>query len=561
MTYGLIAALAWGISTIAAAWAARRVGTYTALLVSQLVGAGFLGLLAVMMRPSLAGLDGLALPGLAGAGLLGLLGWLTYYKALEDGPVGVVGAIAATYGGVVAVLAVLVLGERLGLSGEAGVILAVGGVVLAAARSSGGLAAGGIARWGILLALVSAATYGVGSFLLGGFSAQVGWLAAALVAYGSSVTALVLVLPFRRAGGRAGGAAPPPELRQSATCDGEPDTASGRGRPGYRPGLGWAAAAGLTEAVALAAFSRGGQAGQVAVTAAVSSLYPVIPLAAGRVVFHERLRWRQVLGVACIIAGLVMISLGQEAMGTMLARGEQVIRAPLLFVSVVLSLAGIVAIVVQVLRGKARPQPASWGLRARAGLLKAHGDLDGAEQILRDLAGAGDSYAARELAGLLEDRGDPDQAEQILRNLAGAGDKHAARELARLLAGRGDPDQAEQILRNLASAGDKHAARELARLLAGRGDPDQAEQILRNLASAGDKHAARELARLLAGRGDPDQAEQILRDLASAGDSYAARELARLLAGRGDPDQAEQILRARADHEHAALQLATLGPG
>ena len=56
-----------------------------------------------------------------------------------------------------------------------------------------------------------------------------------------------------------------------------------------------------------------------------------------------------------------MISLGQEAMGTMLARGEQVIRAPLLFVSVVLSLAGIVAIVVQVLRGKARPQQASGG--------------------------------------------------------------------------------------------------------------------------------------------------------------------------------------------------------
>ena len=143
MTYGLIAALAWGISTIAAAWAARRVGTYMALLVSQLLGAGFLGLLALMMRPSLAGLDGLTLPGLAGAGLLGLLGWLTYYKALEDGPVGVVSAIAATYGGVAAVLAVLVLGERLGLSGGAGVILAVGGVGLAAARSCGGLAAGG----------------------------------------------------------------------------------------------------------------------------------------------------------------------------------------------------------------------------------------------------------------------------------------------------------------------------------------------------------------------------------------------------------------------------------
>jgi drug/metabolite transporter (DMT)-like permease len=465
VTYGLIAALAWGVSTIAAAWAARRAGTYMALLVSQLVGAGCLGLLAVMMRPSLAGVHGLTLLGLVSAGLLGLLGWLTYYKALQDGPVGVVSAIAATYGGVAAVLAVLVLGERLGLSGGAGVILAVGGVVLAAARSSGGLAAGEMARSGILLALVSAAAYGAGSFLLGGFSAQVGWLAAALVAYGSSLAALVLVLPFRRADdGRLGRAAPPPDLRQSATGDGEPDTASGRSRPGYPPGLGWAAAAGLTEAVALAAFSRGGQAGQVAVTAAVSSLYPIIPLAAGRVMFHERLRWRQVLGVACIVAGLVMISLGQEAMGTMLARGEQVIRAPLVFVSVILSLAGIVPIVVWVLRGKAKPQPVSWPLRARAGLLKAHGDLDQAGQILRDLADAGDRYAARELAGLLEDRGDPDQAGQILRDLTDAGDRYAARELARLPQARADLDG--QRARD--GTGDGQTADRLAGLLEAR---------------------------------------------------------------------------------------------
>ena len=474
VTYGLVAALAWGISTIAAAWAARRVGTYLALLVSQLLGAGLLGLLAVMMRPSLAGLDGRTLLGLVGAGLLSLLGWLTYYKALEGGPVGVVSAITATYGGVTAVLAVLVLGERLGLSGEAGVILAVGGVGLAAARSSSGPAAESVARSGILLALVSAATYGVGSFLLGGFSAQVGWLAAALVSYGSSLAALVLVLPFRRAGnGQPRAAAPPPDLWQSANCDGEPDTASGRQRPGYLTGLGCAAAAGLTEAVALAALSRGGQAGQVAVTSAVSSLYPIIPLAAGLVVFHERLRLRQVLGVAWIVVGLVMISLGKKAMGTMLAHGEEVMRAPVVSVIVILSLAGTVPIVVKVLSGKPKPQPVSWGLRARvdagdehaalqlAGLLKARGDLDGAEQILRARSHAGDRYAARELAGLLEDRGDLDGAEQILRARAHAGDRYAARELAGVLGRRGDMAGAEQVSRNR-TGHDEHLAFQLA---------------------------------------------------------------------------------------------------
>ncbi len=72
----------------------------------------------------------------------------------------------------------------------------------------------------------------------------------------------------------------------------------------------WAAAAGLTDVVGLLAFSRGGQAGQVAVTAAVSSVYPVIPLVAGILLFGEQLTRRQVAGVAGIISGLVLIGLG-----------------------------------------------------------------------------------------------------------------------------------------------------------------------------------------------------------------------------------------------------------
>jgi drug/metabolite transporter (DMT)-like permease len=410
MSYGLIAALAWGISTIAATQATRRVGTYTALLVSQLLGAGCLGLLAVVMRPPLAGLHGLTLAGLAAAGLFSLAGWATYYLALEAGPVGVVSAVAASYGGIAAVLAVLVLGEHLGRAGGAGVILVVAGVGLAVAQVSSGSGAAG-QRSGIMLALLSAATYGVFSFLLGGFSAHVGWLAAALATYGSSVAALLAGLPFRRArnrrarraaprdqvtagivpwpgpapvhhdlaGGdwpeparpagdcRPGRAAPAGYVVPSANGSSARGLASRPQEPGYRSGLGWAAAAGLTEAVALAVFSRGGEAGLVALTAAVASLYPVIPLAAGVVLFRERLRWRQVLGVACIVAGLVMISLGKDAMGMMLAPGQAAMARPLVAVSGILGLAAAVPMTVRVTRGKTRPQPASWG--SRAGLM------------------------------------------------------------------------------------------------------------------------------------------------------------------------------------------------
>jgi uncharacterized membrane protein len=69
-------------------------------------------------------------------------------------------------------------------------------------------------------------------------------------------------------------------------------------------------AAGLTDVVGLLAFSRGGQAGQVAVTAAVSGVYPAIPLLAGLAMSGERLSRRQLLGVTLITAGLILIGLG-----------------------------------------------------------------------------------------------------------------------------------------------------------------------------------------------------------------------------------------------------------
>jgi drug/metabolite transporter (DMT)-like permease len=303
VVYGLIAALGWGASAIAATNAARRTGTYIAVLSSQGTGAVVLVLLAVFLHPPLGAIDAPTALGLVGAGLLGLAGYLAFYRALEyGGAVGLVSAISASYGGITTLLAVIVLGEHLGGFGAAGVMLAVAGVAIASARTPSaaetppievaepivGIAPGpsstrGLSRAGIPLALASAVTYGIGAFLLGDYSAREGALGSVLVAHGSSVTALLLALPLlsRR------------KARRASTS-----------------GVIWATAAGLTDAVGLLAFSRGGQSGQVALTAAVSSVFPAIPLVAGLVMFGERLGPRQLLGVTLIIAGLVMIGLG-----------------------------------------------------------------------------------------------------------------------------------------------------------------------------------------------------------------------------------------------------------
>ncbi len=297
MIYGFIAAAGWGMSTIAAAKAARRAGTYIAILLSQVLGAAALTATAVAARAPVMSLGAVTLAGLALAGLLQLAGWATYYRALEAGPVGMVSTVAASYAGITAVLAVTVAREQIGSVGGGGVALAVAGVTIAAASSgepaasgAGGQAPAGRARHraarrrcgGIPLAITSAATYGTGAFLLGRYSPNAGWLASSLVAYATSVAALTVALPF--------------------TC---------RVRALWRSttALGWAAAAGLAEAAALLAFARGGQQGEMAVTAAVSSLYPLIPLAAGLLLFREHLTRRQVLGAGCIISGLVLIGL------------------------------------------------------------------------------------------------------------------------------------------------------------------------------------------------------------------------------------------------------------
>jgi drug/metabolite transporter (DMT)-like permease len=304
VVYGLIAALGWGASAVAATNAARRTGTYIAVLSSQGTGVVVLVLLAVFLHPPLDAINAPTALGLIGAGLLGLAGYLTFYRALEyGGAVGLVSAISASYGGITALLAVLVLGEHLSGFGAAGVVLAVVGVAMASARTPSaaetpsiaaaepivGIAPGpsstrGLSRAGVPLALASALTYGIGAFLLGDYSARVGALGSALVAHGSSITALLLAMPLLLGRGKA---------RRTSTS-----------------GIIWATAAGLTDVVGLLAFSRGGQSGQVALTAAVSSVFPAIPLVAGLVMFGERLgRW-QLLGVTLITAGLVMLGLG-----------------------------------------------------------------------------------------------------------------------------------------------------------------------------------------------------------------------------------------------------------
>ena len=180
--------------------------------------------------------------------------------------------------------------------GSAGVALAVVGVMFGGRSDTGGgepvsMSAGeplvGMAPTptttrpehepDIPFALISAASYGVGGFLLGDFSGRVGWLPATLITRLAALLVLAAIVPFL---------ARPSRWR------------------GTGSGVAWAVAAGLTDIVGVMAFAAEVRPDGSRSPPPCRAVYPVIPLAAGLALFDERLGRRQVLGVVLIIVGL-----------------------------------------------------------------------------------------------------------------------------------------------------------------------------------------------------------------------------------------------------------------
>jgi drug/metabolite transporter (DMT)-like permease len=338
MSYGLLCALSWGISTLLAAVAARRIGALRTLVIGEAAAlAGYL---------TLFGLGDFSLRGVGNtawllvlAGVIAVTGYLAMYRGLESGHVGLVSAITACYGGVIAVLSVVLLGEQLTAAATAGIAATVVGVMLAVLRRTPAPAPapavpapaapapsapapsapapapapapasdpapamimyrnGQIAPQtvhdhesrpvaapavGAAFGLAAALCYGVGGFMIGRYTRDFGWLVPVVVARGGAMVLLLglLATPLR---GSAG--------------------------PRRGPGIPWALAAGLTDAAGLIFFARGDQVGLVAVTAAVSSAYPVIPLIGGLLLFRERMAGQQIGGTILILVGLVLLGLG-----------------------------------------------------------------------------------------------------------------------------------------------------------------------------------------------------------------------------------------------------------
>jgi drug/metabolite transporter (DMT)-like permease len=277
---GTLAALAWGLADVAVTYLSRRGGFFKTLLLTHLFGVGLLVVVALALD-HLPGASAAQLLALAALGPVAVAAYAGFYRSLELGPIAIVSPIVSANGAIVVLLAVLVLGESLTTLQALGCFLVLGFIVLAAREPHADGAQGdGI---GIRLALVASAAFGIYLFGLAAMSEELGWLVPILVvrsvALGLLAAVAVAWLPRSRG-------------------------------PLGRVGLLGCLGAGLLDASGYLAFNRGGEIGEVAITSAAAAAYPVIPILVGLFALRERIAWHQLVGVAGVLCGMVVLSLG-----------------------------------------------------------------------------------------------------------------------------------------------------------------------------------------------------------------------------------------------------------
>jgi drug/metabolite transporter (DMT)-like permease len=271
---GLGAALCWATGMLCAARASRLIGARSVLTWVMLVGFVITAPVAVVSGiPS--GLHATELTWIALAGVGNVAGLLLSYEAMRRGKVSIVAPVSSTEGAITALLAVAT-GEALGVSSAILLGLTAVGVVLASLTASDD-AGGGHPIEATLLAGVAACSFGVGLFATARVSNALPlvWAVIPPRLVGVAVVALPLLVARRARIERAA----VPLVLTSGVC----------------------------EVAGFAAYSLGAR-HSVAVSAVLASQFAAFAAVAAFVLFRERLRAVQIVGIVTIAVCVALLS-------------------------------------------------------------------------------------------------------------------------------------------------------------------------------------------------------------------------------------------------------------
>ena len=279
---GLIAAAAWGGSTIFAGRAARQIGPESTL--------GWVGIGGAVVITPIALVYGIK-PGtdwvdwaLVAIGAIGSVVGLRFaYKALSQGKVGVVVAITSTEGAIAAIIGFL-LGAPFGLLPALGIALATAGVAAVGLGRHSADTAESVrdSRRAAVNASVAAAVFGSSLYVSGDVASRVGppWV----VMGARWLGILTMALPQLARG------------KFSAA----------------RPAMFFGLLAGALESCGFLGFLWGAQT-NIGIAAVVATQYATIATLISWLVLKERLSRIQVGGIAAVVVGVVVLSVAGTA--------------------------------------------------------------------------------------------------------------------------------------------------------------------------------------------------------------------------------------------------------
>jgi drug/metabolite transporter (DMT)-like permease len=285
--YGLVAAFGWGLSDLWAAIAGRRMGSGRTVVIAQVAAAALISLIVLLVRPDLSRLD-TVIPWLVPNAFIGAAAFATLYRGLQLGPIAVVSPVLASYAVVPVLLSVILLGESLGAIGVAGVAITIGGAVLTSTDLRALEAGMRRMHAGLPWAIASTLLFGVATYVMGWASKEAGFLPSLWFGRLSMMTVFLIAALIVWLRSRSGPA-----------HEGEP----------ARRAVGLAVLVGVVELLGTIAYARGAEVGLVSIVTAASATYPLIPVFGGVALLHERPAPNQYLGVALVIAGLVVLGL------------------------------------------------------------------------------------------------------------------------------------------------------------------------------------------------------------------------------------------------------------
>jgi drug/metabolite transporter (DMT)-like permease len=284
MIFGLAAALGWGLADITVTVASRRIGSFFSVVLAQFAGTALFVVLLIAAHPPMPAPGAVRLIVLLIAGVSGALSYLAFYRGLQLGPIALVTPIVAGYSAIVIGLSLAVLHESVAALALTGASVTLAGVVLASTDVQAIRLRIRSERGGAFYAVLAMFGFGIGAFVIGSYARDLGWFEAVFISHIGSTIALLALLAGRR------------------------------DWSGLRVGtrfLGAVAVAGVVDILAFASFARGSELGHEAITAAASAVYPLIPVLTGVFFLRERpapVKW---IGVALVIAGLLLLAVGR----------------------------------------------------------------------------------------------------------------------------------------------------------------------------------------------------------------------------------------------------------